>query len=152
MKMKYLISILLLTTIIGCSEGADFDKDTTQKEIEAVFDEFYAKYEGEDITFTDYYSDDVIRLAPSGNYTEGVEEFREGWEQTISDDSFELLGFGEPRFIISKEQVVSFNEFDELFISPESGDTTRYTGTWIAVWQQQSDDQWKIKMTTWHTN
>lgn len=151
--MIRLIAIVVLTVfLVGCTANERKSKASVKAEVRTVFDDFYSKYEGEDIAFTDYYTEDVIRLAPSGEYTEGVEEFRKGWEETIENDSFELLSFGEPRFIVSQEQVVSFNTFDEIFIEPESGDTTRYTGTWVAVWQMQPDDSWKIRMTTWHTN
>lgn len=137
---------------MGCETRTDKSTEEIEKEFRVVFEDFYEKYESEDLGFVDYYSDDVIRLGPSGQYTKGVEDFRKTWVERIENDSFDLLGFGEPQLIVSREQVVSFNEFDEIFISPESGDTTRYTGTWVSVWQKQPDDQWKIKMTTWHSN
>lgn len=144
--------ILTLALLIGCTESSTYSDEQVRAEIQNVFDDFYTKYESEDISFTDYYTDDVIRLAPTGEFTDSVHEFREGWKQTIQDDSFELLDFGEPRFVISPEQVVSFNTFDEIFIAPETGDTTRYTGTWVAVWQKQESGEWKIRMTTWHSD
>lgn len=149
--MKYAMTILLFSILVGCETKSEYSEESVTQEIQRVFNDFYSKYNNRDIAFTDYYSDDVIRLAPSGEFTEGVETFREGWKETIENDAFELLSFGEPRFIISREQVVSFNKFDEVFIDPENGDSTRYTGTWVAVWQKQPDDQWKIEMTTWHS-
>lgn len=149
--MKFILVILGLTLLMGCKTENEFNEKDVTEEIQSVFEDFYSKYDSGDIAFTEYYSEDVIRLAPSGNFTEGVEEFRKNWKQRLEDDAFELYGFGEPRFVVSREQVVSFNEYDEVFIDPESGDSTRYTGTWVAVWQKQSGDQWKIKMTTWHS-
>lgn len=151
-KCGFNICILVSIFLSGCSGTNGETEEQVKTEIQTVFEDFYSKYENEDLSFTDYYTDDVIRLAPSGEFTDSVDEFRERWKQTIEDDSFDLLDFGEPRFIISPEQVVSFNTFDEIFIEPESGDTTRYTGTWVAVWQKQDNGDWKIRMTTWHSN
>lgn len=149
--MRLLSIGVLLIMLTACQQTTEFSEEDIRKEIGNVFDDFYEKYESEDFAFTDYYDEDVIRLAPSGKYTEGVEEFKKNWKRTIEEDSFELLSFGEPRFVISREQVVSFNTFDEIFVESETEDTTRYTGTWIAVWQKQQEGDWKIQMTTWHS-
>ncbi|WP_138429823.1 hypothetical protein [Fodinibius saliphilus] len=134
MTSKTFLVVLCITLFfISCTPVQQPSSETIKKEITQVIGDFYTKYKNEDIAFVDYYRNDVIRIGTDGKPVMGNKSFREKWEQRIQDDNFDLLSYGKPEVIVGKEQVVSYNTFDEIFINPESKDTSRATGTWIAV-------------------
>lgn len=152
MSSNILLTVFCLSLLpLSCSQKGQANSEAVKKEITQVIEDFYTKYENEDIAFVDYYREDVIRIGTNGESTVGNKSFRDSWEQRIKNDSFDLISYGKPEVILGREQVVSYNTFDEIFIDPESRDTSRATGTWIAVWQKQANGDWKIQMTTWHT-
>ena len=150
--MSTKISLFLLCiALISCSRDQQYNSASDKKEVIAAVEDFYSKYENEDIAFVDYYRDDVIRMGTDGNVSVGNESFRKKWEERIENDTFELISYSKPKILYGKEQSVSYNTFDEIFIDPETQDTTRATGTWIGIWQKQSSGEWKIRMSTWHS-
>lgn len=152
MRPKIFLFVFCLALLpLSCSQKKQADSKSVKKEITRVIEDFYTKYKNEDIAFVDYYSEDVIRLGTNGESTVGNKSFRDSWEQRIKNDSFDLISYGKPEVIVGTEQVVSYNTFDEIFINPETRDTSRAIGTWIAVWQKRANGDWKIQMTTWHT-
>lgn len=97
-----------------------------------------------------YYQDDVIRMGQGGTTQIGKELFREGWERTYERYDVEILDYSQPEILMGQDQVVTYNTYDEIFISKETSDTTRANGTWIGIWKLQDDGFWKLRMTTWH--
>ena len=97
-----------------------------------------------------YYEDDVIRMGASGTVQQGKEKFRENWEQTYRENEVKILDYSQPIILMASDHVVTYNTYDEIFVSKQTSDTTRITGTWIAVWKKQEDGTWKARMTTWH--
>jgi len=147
MKLIFGIPLLVLMVILSC-----FPKSNEEKIKEGFveqFNEFYNLYGSNSTEFVDYYAEDVITMDDKGEVTVGREAYRESWAGVLERFEIELLEFTPPEILFSPDQIVSYNDYDEYFISKETGDSIRGRGTWIAVWQREGN-KWRVKMNTYH--
>lgn len=142
----------LLVAVAACTGGAE-QPAPTDEALRAGFNEtftqFYETYARADIGFVDYYTDDVITIDDAGEVTMGSAMYREAWTENFQQYTIDLLEYTKPQIVFSRDQIVSYNDYDELFISNETGDTTRVRGTWIGVWER-TGDVWRVRLNTFH--
>lgn len=151
LKFTLLFAALLFFT--NCSKETKDHKSEEEilEEFTEQFYEFYDTYGDGDISFVDYYSDDVISMDNTGEVTIGNENYREIWTENFKRVRIDKLDYTDPEIIFSREMIFTYNKYDERFIYTESGDTTEVRGTWLAVWKP-INDEWKVVMNTFHSN
>lgn len=147
----FILSLFVFFALNSCVEKKQpqVNKDEVIESFLKDFNLFYNTYAKADIGFIDYYTDDVKTIDTNGNLTEGSEAYREVWTKNFEKYDIDLLEYTQPGIVFSYDQIVSYNDYNELFINKETGDTIRVEGTWIGVWQKV-DEQWKVKLNTFH--
>lgn len=147
--MKYTIFILILA-VMSCNEKQIIKEENIEENVRTAWKGLYKNYENLDLSFIDYYQDDVIRMNADGEYKIGKDLFKEAWGDNLSKYHVEVLDYSEPTILPSKEQAVTYNTYKEIFVNKQTLDTTLIEGTWIGVWKKQDDGSWKVRMSTWH--
>jgi ketosteroid isomerase-like protein len=152
MKTASLCVILSLLFLISCqkepSSPASQEEAITQ--FKKQFNLFYDTYSAADISFVETFTEDVISMDTNGELMTGRDAYRESMVQMFDTYEIDLLNYTEPGIIYSPDQIVTYNDYEELFIHKETGDTTRVHGTWLGIWQKENNE-WKVKMNTFHT-
>lgn len=110
----------------------------------------YEVYSKGDQEFFKFYEDNFVRLDSKGNLTKGVSNPKQEWSEFMTTHALELLNYSQPEMIVGTDQVVTINDYEELFIQKEAQDTAYNRGVYVAVWSRQEDNSWKISMDTWH--
>lgn len=144
-------AFLFFILVISCRgepKGESSAEETTREFI-AQFNEFYETYSNADISFLEWYASDVVSIDTNGDQIIGREAYRDAIEQMFDQYEIDLLSYSEPDLFMSDSQIVSVNDYEELFISKSTGDTTRVAGTWIGVWQNDGE-RWVVSMNTFH--
>lgn len=151
MNMKYILPLLLLFTLHACQSDTGNGPSDAEiiEDFKTHFFTFYETYADMNPDFVDYYAKDVINMDNKGEVMIGSETYRDVWTETFQKYEIDLLDYTDPEIIYSREQIVTYNDYDELFISMETRDTVRVRGTWIAVWKPV-DDKWLVTMNTFH--
>ena len=152
MKTQFIFILLVATILISCQQQS-FDHPPLEEvitEFKEQFNQFYETYAAADIAFVDAFTEDAISMDTNGELMRGRDAYREAMIQMIDTYDIDLLNYTEPGIVYSPEQIVSYNDYEELFIHKETGDTTHVHGTWLGIWQKENDD-WKVKMSTFHT-
>ena len=151
MIKRIIIKFLTLLIFISCSEDKQQSSEEIKTEVINTLNKLYEGYSDSDLEeFTRYYQNDVIRMGTDGEYQKGKDVFIENWTKTYEKYEVVVLDYSQPEVLVGQDQVVTFNNYDEMFIEKKTRDTTRIQGTWIGVWKKQEDDSWKLRMTTWH--
>lgn len=153
MNIKNLCLLLLvLVLLISCEEKMKNKEaaEDPQTEVLQEFNDMYEVYAQGDQEFFQFYEEDFVRLDSKGKITTGVSNPRQEWKEFMNTHSLKLLSYAQPEMIVSPDQVVTINDFEELFIQKEAQDTAYNRGVYVAVWSRQPDDTWKISMDTWH--
>lgn len=148
MKNTLLMALLFIT--ISCNQNNAVNEEKIKTEVGKAWKGLYNDYENANISFTDYYQEDVIRMGTDGGYEVGKEIFKKGWVDHYKDNEVQLLAYSQPTILPSRDQAVTFNTYDEIFINKQTQDTTFVKGTWVAIWKRQQNGSWKICMSTWH--
>ena len=149
--MKNALIIGITALFAGCAVESSPTEAEIEQEIIKTFNELYEAYAGMDVDkFSAFYKEDVIRMGTSGSHRIGRESFVEHWKNSFANTEMVLLDYSQPTILVGKDQTVTFNTYEELFIDRETRDTTFADGTWIGIWQKQEDESWKLRMTTWH--
>lgn len=151
MKIFHLFIILCATIFVSCQQQANDppSQQETITEFKKQFNQFYETYAASDISFVDSFTEDAISINTNGDLMTGRDTYQEAMNRMFDTYEIDLLNYTEPGIIFSPEQIVSYNDYEELFIHKESGDTTRVHGTWLGIWQKDNND-WKVKMSTYH--
>lgn len=150
--MKSLILILSASILLSSclkTEQSQSNEEEVIADFLIRFNQFYETYARADIDFIDYYTHDVVTIDTNGKITKGSEVYRDAWTENFRNYEIDLLEYTKPGIVFSQDQIVTYNDYDELFIHKETRDTTRVQGTWIGVWQK-IDNQWMVKMNTFH--
>jgi len=151
--MKSVSFCIILSALFSISCQQQSSDPPPQEEVitefKKQFNEFYETYASADISFVDTFTEDAISMDTNGELTTGRDSYREAMVQLFDTYEIDLLNYTDPGIVYSPEQIVSFNDYEELFIHKETGDTTRVHGTWLGIWQKVNDD-WKVKMSTFH--
>jgi ketosteroid isomerase-like protein len=147
--MKLIFGYLFPVFLVFISCSPKHDEEKIKEDFVVQFNEFYKLYGSNSTEFVDYYAEDVITMDDKGKVTVGREEYRESWAGVLARYEIDLLEFTAPEILFSPGQIVSYNDYDEYFISKETGDSIRGRGTWIAVWQRKGN-KWRVKMNTYH--
>ena len=151
--MKNLLLLSFLFSVFACQtapESTEARLQTAEESVRTAFMDLYEKYSAADISYTDYYEEQVIRMDGKGQVKLGKKEHVENQKQVYETYEVQMLDYSEPTILPSLDQVVTYNTYEEYFIHKERGDTSHVKGTWIAVWRKQDDGSWKLGMTTWH--
>lgn len=149
--IKLLIIAGLSTLWIACNNESR-DIQTEEQIINEFTKEFYKFYDtyGEgDISFVDYYAENVVTMDNTGEIMTGSEKYREIWSENFKVIKIDKLDYTKPEIIYSRDMILTYNNYDERFIHLETGDTTEVRGTWIAVWKKR-EGNWKVVMNTFH--
>lgn len=153
--VKITIKILMVTGLFTLCFACSYESGDTQTEEQIIYEftkEFYKFYDtyGEgDISFVDYYAEDVITMDNTGKIMTGSEKYREIWSDNFKKIKIDKLDYTKPEIIYSRDMIVTYNNYDERFIHLETGDTTEVKGTWIAVWKKK-EGNWEVVMNTFH--
>ena len=147
---SWLLALVVALILIGCENQLESEQLDSKAEVKKAWEELYENYGNEDMRFTDYYQDDVLRMGTTGEYKTGKKVFKESWQQYYDENEVKLLDYSEPTILECVHQSVTFKTYDEIFIDKETRDITKVSGTWIAVWKKQDNGSWKIRMSTWH--
>jgi ketosteroid isomerase-like protein len=152
MRLLNIATILFVFIFISCQQQSN--NPPLQEEaitgFKAQFNQFYETYAAGDISFVDVFTEDTIAMDTNGELMTGREGYREAMIQMFDTYDIDLLNYTEPGIVYSPEQIVSYNDYEELFIHKETGDTTHVNGTWLGIWQKENEG-WKVKMSTFHT-
>ena len=151
MKSLRLLIILGTTILVSCQQPNNSpSQEEVSTEFKEQFNQFYETYADADITFVDAFTEDAISMDTNGDLMTGRDAYRDAMVQMFETYDIDLLNYTEPGIVYSPEQIVSYNDYEELFIHKETGDTTHVYGTWLGIWQKENND-WKVKMSTFHT-
>lgn len=149
-KALLLITFICLSLATCSSEPINDSLSESEKEtFTEMFYDFYDTYGAGDISFVDYFAEDVITMDNRGETTVGSENYRDVWTENFKIIAIERLDYTDPEIIFGRDLIVTYNDYDEQFLYLESGETRDVRGTWIAVWEKRGDD-WKIAMNTFH--
>ncbi len=151
MDKQYFIFIIFSFLLLSCQSDSVDSRSQEQvlEEFTTQFNQFYETYSNADPSFLDMYADDVISIDTNGDRMRGSEPYRDAIIQMFDTYEIDLLDYTQPELVYSDGQIVSFNDYEELFITKSTGDTTRVEGTWIGVWQHDGE-KWVVKMNTFH--
>lgn len=150
--MKNLIWLcLLIIPVLSFSKMEEEEnKVNPEKEVLEVFHKMYDTYAKGNSDFFDYYEKDFVRVDGKGNIRKGVEKHIKEWNDFMEKYNLQVTKVDSPEMVIASDQVITINEYEELFIKKEEPDTIFNKGVYIAAWRKQPDDSWKISMDTWH--
>jgi ketosteroid isomerase-like protein len=151
-KYLYLLTII----IIGCRQNNTITAesfDGVEESVTEAYNGLCEIYSGIDVEkILEYYTDDIIRIPPSGQIFAGKESLRVAKTKTRQENYYTLDEYSTPVVLTSVDQAVTYSTFKDTTISKETGDTVRTEGTWVAVWRKQSDHTWKIALSTFTEN
>ena len=152
MKSPLILIVFCAAILITCQQQTNDlrSQEEVITEFKEQFNQFYETYAAADIAFVDAFTEDAISMDTNGELMTGRDAYREAMVQMFNTYDIDLLNYTEPGIVYSPEQIVSYNDYEELFIHKESGDTTHVHGTWLGIWQKENED-WKVKMSTFHT-
>ena len=151
MKSLRLLIILCTMILISCQQPNDSpSQEEVITEFKEQFNQFYETYAAADIAFVDAFTEDAISMDTNGALMTGRDAYREAMIGMFDTYDIDLLNYTEPGIVYSQGQIVSYNDYEELFIHKSSGDTTHVHGTWLGIWQKENED-WKVKLSTFHT-
>ena len=140
----------------GCYEKTKTTQSELDKSRASVTEAYYRLceiYSGTDVEkILEFYSDDIVRIPPSGEILTGKALLREDKTKTRQLNIYTLDEYSPPVVYPSVDQTVTYSTFKDTSISIETGDTTKTKGTWVAVWEKQSDNVWKINLSTFTNN
>lgn len=151
-KIAAHIGILIFLIFLGSCENSGSSSPTEQEilaDFTEQFYEFYETYKNGDISFVDYYAEDVLSMNNKGEVEKGSASYRQIWAENLEKLKIDKLDYTAPEIIFSKDMILTYNDYDERFIDLENGDSTEVRGTWIAVWKK-FDTEWKVVMNTFH--
>lgn len=146
---------LFLLTIISfsCQQNTtitDESLDRVEESVTKAYNGLCEIYSGTDVEkILEFYTDDIVRIPPGGQIFTGKESLRAAKTKTRLENIYTLDHYSTPEVIASVDQAVTYSTFKDTTISKKTGDTVRADGTWVAVWRKQSDDTWKIALSTY---
>ena len=152
MKTPFPLIVISVTILISCQQQSNEppSQEEVITEFKKQFNQFYETYAAADISFVDAFTEDAISMDTNGELMTGRDAYRDAMVQMFSTYEIDLLNYTDPGIVYSADQIVSYNDYEELFIHKESGDTTHVHGTWLGIWQKENGE-WKVKMNTFHT-
>lgn len=161
-KPLTLLGLILLSLVIPGCQGREKTEpenlaDVSIAELEAriakEIDSFYTVYKRFDYDWIDFFEDEFTNVFPdtpirkiSRDSTKAI------WKGIYERYEVQLISYGKPSFITSKDMVISHNPFNEIFINKQSRDTTKNVGTYITAWKRQKNNSWKIVFETVQNN
>ena len=149
--MKYLYLFMPIILLTNCQNTVQHSNEEIEAIILQEIDGLYDVYTKSDLKWVDYYQDEFTAISTNGtSQLKKTEDLREQWQNIYDKYEVTLRDHGPPTLLVSQDQVVHYNTFDEILIKKETGDTTVSIGTWIVVWKKQEDNTWKINLETYH--
>jgi len=149
--MKYLYLFIPIILLTNCQSTVQ----NSNEEIEAIIlqeiDGLYEVYTKSDLKWVNYYQDEFTAISNNGtSQLRNAKDLRVQWKNIYEKYEVVLRDHGPPTLLVSQDQVVHYNTFDEILIEKETADTTVSIGTWIVVWKKQENNTWKINLETYH--
>lgn len=148
--------IIIVIFVCGCRETpktTQAELDQVKESVTETYNGLCEIYSGTDVErILEFYTDDIVRIPPSGEILVGKELLREDKTKTRQLNIYSLDEYSLPVVYPSVDQSVTYSTFKDTSISKETGDTTKTEGTWVAVWRKQADDLWKISLSTFTSN
>jgi ketosteroid isomerase-like protein len=152
---KYLLFTVAIF-VYGCQETSkttNLSSDKVKESVIEAYNDLCEIYSGTDVErILEFYSEDIVRIPPSGEILMGKELLREAKTKTRQLTIYTLDEYSLPVVYPSVDQPATYSTFKETSISKETGVTTKMEGTRVAVWQKQSDNTWKIGLSTYTNN
>ena len=148
---KFLLFFLISVFLISCSQPAKFDSAAAKKEIDngnAILSSSLAK--GNTQSIANLYTQDAIVLPPNKEMVEGRDTIKELW------GSFTKMGLVNIHLTTtnitgSGNIAVETGKYN-LEIYPEGKEAINDHGKYLAIWQQQNDNSWKIIRDMWSSD
>jgi len=155
--IKKLLIFILLFSIQGCSDQSgsieenEGSSSEVEKEVRKQIKAAYRLYENSDLKWIDFYNDTYTVITDDGSILEkNADSLKKQWKNIYKKYDVIVKYHGEPTVIGSGNQALHYNTASEIFIDKKTKDTlSNNSGTWIALWQQQSDGSWKIILETY---
>jgi len=142
--MKIYLLFILPIFVYGCQDSSNLQTDSldqVEASVITAYNGLCKIYSGTDVEkILDFYTNDIVRIPPSGEIFVGKELLREAKTRTRLQNIYTLDDYSVPVVVAS---------VDHTSISMETGDTIKTEGTWTAVWQKQTDNTWKIRLSTY---
>jgi len=161
-KQSALLNILWIVLLIffvqSCQSQdktslADKGNSNTYAEVKQAITQANDYYRHGDIKWVDYYNDTYTEITPDGrSVTKYADSLRNQWTKMNKKYKVVVRKPGEPTIIASGTQALHYNTASEMFINKATNDTMDNTGTWIALWQKQNDNSWKIVLETYQAS
>jgi hypothetical protein len=153
---KIIFGIIALFLLQNCNgkdesttknESSDNDVETeVRKEIETV----YIYYTESDLKWVDYYNDQYTFINGDGTVqTEYADSLRMKWKNIYMKNDVILQDYGKPTIFASGNKALHYNTAREIIVDKTTKDTSKFDGTWIAMWGKQADNSWKIIFETY---
>ena len=145
--MFLLISIFLAS----CAQPAKFDSSSATKGIDAgnaVFSSSFAK--GNTQAIADLYTEDAVVLPPNQEMVEGRDSIKSLFE-SIAKKGLVNIHLITTNITGSGSIAVETGQYN-LEIYPEGKEAINDHGKYLAVWQQQNDNSWKMIRDMWSSN
>jgi len=151
--MKIYLLFILPIFVYGCQDSSNLQTeslDQVEASVITAYNGLCKIYSGTDVEkILDFYTNDIVRIPPSGEIFVGKELLREAKTRTRLQNIYTLDDYSVPVVVASVDQAVTYSTFKDTSISKETGDTIKTEGTWTAVWQKQTDNTWKIRLSTY---
>lgn len=152
-----LAGLFLLLVVQNCQKNTDSEikignaNSGIDSEVRKAVNDAYTLYTKSNPGWTNYYDDTYTVITGGGrSLTQYTDSLRKQWENIYEKYKVVVLNHGEPTIHASGNQALHYNTAAEMFINKATNDIVRNnTGTWIALWEKQADDSWKIVLETY---
>lgn len=145
-----IVPFILLSCNSQISTNTNTNSETMVKsEVRNTVAAAYNYYKRSDIRWVDFYNDKFTLINEQGKaITMYADSLRKEWKEMYDTYDVVILEQGNPTIYPSENQALHYNTVSEMLINKSSKDTIKNKGTWIALWEKQDDNSWKI---TWET-
>lgn len=155
---KVILGIIVLFPLQSCTDQNESDKEIissnseVETEVRKQIEKAYNYYDKSDIKWVDFYNDTFKVISENGSILENyADSLRKQWRNIYKHYNVIVKYHGEPTVIGSGNQALHYNNASEIFVDKKTNDTLSNSsgGLWIALWQKQNDDSWKIILETY---
>lgn len=153
--IKTITSLFILFLIYSCNSQFNSNTNTItvadyESEIKNAIEEVYDYYIKSDLRWVDFYADKYTFIRDDGSARiMDADSLLKQWQKLYKKYDITVLNHGEPTVYTSGNQALHYNTVSEIFVNKTTKDTIQNEGgTWIALWEKQKNNSWKI---VWET-
>lgn len=141
--MKKLIPVLILTTLLSCSEKKADTKAEAEK-IMQISKEWSEAAAANDVEKTvSYWADDAVLISAGQPTLEGKEAIKKMVEESFKTPGFKI-SWQPQKVVVSESGDMAYLIEDSQMSFPDStGKTTTLNNKAVSIWRKQADGSWK---------